>query len=103
MIDLDSDRFELRRAKVDGVEITYVREGAGGFPLLLLHGWPETKRIWWRDAEALVRGELGHERCVVCAGDLGGLIAQDLSLRRPRGYSSATRLPRSSSTAPRTT
>jgi pimeloyl-ACP methyl ester carboxylesterase len=34
-----------------------------------------------RDCEALVRGELGHERCVVCAGDLGGLIAQDLSLR----------------------
>ena len=34
-----------------------------------------------RDMEALVRGELGHERCVVCAGDLGGVVAQDLSLR----------------------
>ena len=77
-----------------------MREGEGGFPLLLIHGWPETKRIWWRnveplaeagfevivpdlrgfgdsglaaddrydaaaharDMEALVRGELGHER-----------------------------------------
>ena len=28
----------------------------------------------------LVR-ELGHERIVVCAGDLGGVVAQDLSLR----------------------
>ena len=33
-----------------------------------------------RDMEALLR-ELGHERCVVCAGDLGGVVAQDLSLR----------------------
>lgn len=119
MSHLDPDRFELRRASVNGVEIAYLREGAGGFPLLLLHGWPETKRIWWRsieplvaagfevivpdlrgfgdsglapddrydvaaharDAEALVRRELGHDRCVVCAGDLGGLVAQDLSLR----------------------
>ena len=30
--------------------------------------------------EALLR-ELGHERCVVSAGDLGGVVAQDLSLR----------------------
>ena len=33
-----------------------------------------------RDMEALLR-ELGHERCVVCAGDLGGVVAQDMSLR----------------------
>jgi pimeloyl-ACP methyl ester carboxylesterase len=32
------------------------------------------------DMAALVR-ELGHERIVVCAGDLGGVVAQDLSLR----------------------
>lgn len=25
-----------------------MREGVGGVPLLLVHGWPETKRIWWR-------------------------------------------------------
>jgi pimeloyl-ACP methyl ester carboxylesterase len=104
---------------VNGVEIALEREGAGGYPLLLIHGWPETRRIWQRnvgplaeagfeviapdlrgfgdsglapddrydaaaharDMEALVRGELGHERCVVCAGDLGGVVAQDMSLR----------------------
>ena len=32
------------------------------------------------DMAELVRG-LGHERIAVCAGDLGGVVAQDLSLR----------------------
>jgi pimeloyl-ACP methyl ester carboxylesterase len=111
--------LRVHRAKARGLELAYFREGAGGLPLVLLHGWPETKRIWWRnvaplaaagfaviapdlrgfgdsapapddaydavtharDVEALVRGVLGHRRCVVCAGDLGGVIAQDLSLR----------------------
>jgi pimeloyl-ACP methyl ester carboxylesterase len=46
--------FQVHRARVrDRVEIAYVREGTGGFPLLLLHGWPETKRIWWRNVEPL--------------------------------------------------
>jgi pimeloyl-ACP methyl ester carboxylesterase len=46
--------FPVQRAIVrDGVEIAYVRAGAGGYPLLLLHGWPETKRIWWRNIEPL--------------------------------------------------
>jgi pimeloyl-ACP methyl ester carboxylesterase len=45
---------QVHHARVrDRVEIAYVREGAGGFPLLLLHGWPETKRIWWRNIEPL--------------------------------------------------
>jgi pimeloyl-ACP methyl ester carboxylesterase len=85
---------------------------------VLLHGWPETRRIWERNVEPLaaagfeviapdLRGfgdsplapddrydvaahsadvaelvrRLGHERIVVCGGDLGGVIAQDLSLR----------------------
>ena len=51
----------------DGVEIAYVREGEGGFPLLLLHGWPETKRIWWRNIEPLA--EAGFE---VIVPDLRG-------------------------------
>ena len=113
--------FTLHRATIRGVDIAYLREGAGGFPLVLLHGWPETKRIWWRnvrplaeagfevivpdmrgfgdsglaedgfydvaaesrDVEALVRGELGHERIVTCGGDLGGVVLQDLALRFP--------------------
>jgi pimeloyl-ACP methyl ester carboxylesterase len=111
---VDPDLFALHRFE----HLSYLREGTGGFPLLLLHGWPETKRIWWRnvgplagagfevivpdlrgfgdsglapdghydvvsssrDMEALLR-ELGHERCVACGGDFGGVIAQDLSLR----------------------
>jgi len=110
--------FEVQRAEIRGVELAFVREGEGGYPLLLLHGWPETMRIWWRnieplaeagfevivpdlrgfgssglapddhydvaaqarDMEALLR-ELGHERCVACGGDFGGVIAQDLALR----------------------
>ena len=43
----------VERASVRGVELAFVRAGAGGFPLLLLHGWPETKRIWWRNIEPL--------------------------------------------------
>src|SRR5258707_15607892 len=46
-------RFNVRRATVRDVEIAYVREGEGGFPLVLLHGWPETMRIWWRNIEPL--------------------------------------------------
>jgi pimeloyl-ACP methyl ester carboxylesterase len=102
-----------------GAEIAYDREGTGGAPLLLIHGWPETRRIWHRnvsaladagfeviapdlrgfgdsglapddrydaaahahDMAALMREELGHESAVACAGDLGGVVAQDLSLR----------------------
>ena len=116
---LDSDAFVVERAKVRGVEIAYARAGAGGYPLLLVHGWPETMRIWWRnieplaaagfevivpdlrgfgrsgldpegfydiaahsrDLQALVAGELGHDRCAAVGGDLGGAVIQDLSLR----------------------
>jgi pimeloyl-ACP methyl ester carboxylesterase len=114
-------RFEPQWASVGDVAIAFLREGMGGFPLLLLHGWPESMRIWWRnvgplaeagfevivpdlrgfggsglapdgaydvatharDLEALVRRELGHEQCVACGGDFGGVVAQDLGLRFP--------------------
>src|SRR4051812_844363 len=119
MDDLDPLAFPVRRAGVRGVDLAYLREGEGGFPLVLIHGWPETMRIWWRnieplveagfevivpdlrgfgesgaapddfydvvaqarDVEALVRGQLGHERVVTCGGDLGGVVAQELALR----------------------
>src|SRR3546814_20842165 len=98
-----------------------VGEGVGGVPLLCVHGWPETKRIWWRtieplaaagfevivpdlrgfgdsalppdgfgdvpshsrDLHALVTDGLGHERVVLCGGDLGGPVIQDMALRYP--------------------
>jgi pimeloyl-ACP methyl ester carboxylesterase len=50
---MDAQEFSVRRAELRGVEIAYLREGAGGFPLVLLHGWPETKRIWWRNVRPL--------------------------------------------------
>ena len=50
-----------------GVELAYDHAGAGGFPLLLIHGWPETRRIWSRNVDALA--EAGFE---VIAPDLRG-------------------------------
>ncbi|BBX06315.1 alpha/beta fold hydrolase [Mycolicibacterium aichiense] len=108
----------------DGLTLGYVREGAqggAGYPLLLLHGYPETKRIWWRNIAALaeagyeviapdLRGHgdsdvsaddvydiaaysrdvyllvhdvLGHDRCGVVGGDVGGVVAVDLLHRYP--------------------
>src|SRR5581483_10906004 len=111
------ESFEVQRAVVrDGVRLAYVREGDGGMPLLLVHGYPETKRIWWRnirpladagfevivpdlrgfadsdlapddrydvaaharDMHALVHDVLGHDACVAAAGDLGGVVVEDL-------------------------
>lgn len=53
MDELDPLAFEVRRAHVRGVDLAYLREGAGGYPLVLLHGWPETMRIWWRNIRPL--------------------------------------------------
>jgi pimeloyl-ACP methyl ester carboxylesterase len=121
------DAFEIHRRHVaasehrDGLSLAFVHEGLGGYPLLLVHGYPETKRIWWRnigplaaagheviapdlrgfgdsdlsaddvydlaawsrDLYLLVHDVLGHERCGVVCGDLGGAIAVDLVHRYP--------------------
>ena len=116
------DAFTIHRREVpptadrDGLTIAFVHEGpkgGAGYPLLLLHGYPETKRIWWRNITALadagyeviapdlrgygdsdlssadvydiaawsrdlyllVHDVLGHDRCGVVGGDLGGVIA----------------------------
>jgi pimeloyl-ACP methyl ester carboxylesterase len=69
------DAFEIHRATVDdGLELAFVREGIGGYPLLLVHGYPETKRIWWRNIRPLV--EAGYE---VIVPDLRGYGESDLS------------------------
>lgn len=124
--DLDPRRFTVHRFEGRGFGQAYVRENVGGVPLLCVHGWPETKRIWWRvieplaaagfevivpdlrgfgdsgispdgfhdiashsrDLHALVtaptsEGGLGHERVVLCGGDLGGPVIQDFALRFP--------------------
>jgi pimeloyl-ACP methyl ester carboxylesterase len=121
------DAFAVHRSAVaaspgrDGLSLAYVREGVGGYPLVLLHGYPETKRIWWRnieplaeagyevivpdlrgygdsdlsatdvydlaaysrDVHALVHDVLGHPRCGLVGGDVGGAVAVDLLHRFP--------------------
>jgi len=67
--------FTTQRAVVrDGLSLAYVREGVGGSPLLLLHGFPETKRIWWRNIGPLA--EAGFE---VIVPDLRGFGDSDLA------------------------
>jgi pimeloyl-ACP methyl ester carboxylesterase len=69
------DAFTIHRAAVDGeLSLGFVREGVGGYPLLLIHGYPESKRIWWRNIEAL--GAAGYE---VVVPDLRGYGESDLS------------------------
>src|SRR3954470_1206098 len=51
---LDARRFTIKQAEVrDGVTLAFAHEGIGGQPLVLLHGWPETMRIWWRNIAPL--------------------------------------------------
>ncbi|WP_299358174.1 alpha/beta hydrolase [uncultured Paracoccus sp.] len=57
--------FERGRIAVDGVEIAYVAAGDGP-PVLLLHGFPQTKALWAQVAPRLAGG-----RRVICA-DLRG-------------------------------
>jgi pimeloyl-ACP methyl ester carboxylesterase len=64
----DPNRFAVEHVSLPGgQEIAFVRAGQGGYPLLLVHGWPETKRIWWRNVEQLA--EAGFE---VIVPDLRG-------------------------------
>jgi pimeloyl-ACP methyl ester carboxylesterase len=118
----DPNRYTIRRETVrNGVQLAFLHEGVGGFPILLVHGYPETKRIWWRnvaplaaagfeviapdlrgfgdsdlasdgfydvaaysmDLYALVHDVLGHDRCVIVGGDLGGVVLYDLASRYP--------------------
>ena len=75
----DPGALEVERAQVrDGVALAYVRAGAGGYPLLLLHGWPETKRIWWRNIDSLAAA--GFD---VIVPDLRGFGDSDLA---PDGF-----------------
>jgi pimeloyl-ACP methyl ester carboxylesterase len=50
---LRPDAFAIEAAELRGFTMRFVRHGVGGMPLLLIHGWPETKRIWYRNIDAL--------------------------------------------------
>jgi pimeloyl-ACP methyl ester carboxylesterase len=45
---VDPSRFPVHHASPRGFAQAFVREGVGGVPLLCVHGWPETKRIFWK-------------------------------------------------------
>src|ERR1700693_1956918 len=65
---VDRHAFTVAQAEVrTGLSLAYIRAGAGGYPLLLVHGWPETRRIWWRNIGPLA--EAGFE---VIVPDLRG-------------------------------
>jgi pimeloyl-ACP methyl ester carboxylesterase len=70
-----ADAFTIHRSVVrDDLALAYVHEGVGGYPLLLVHGYPETKRIWWRNILPLVAA--GYS---VVVPDLRGYGDSDLS------------------------
>jgi len=91
--------MNVRHATVRGSQrLAYWRAGAGGRPLLLVHGWPETKRIWARNVEPLAAAGFdvivpdlrgfgdsdlapdGHYDPAAHARDLHALVTQTLGL-----------------------
>ncbi len=51
--DVDPHRFAIETCSLRGFRQAFVRVNAGGVPLLCVHGWPETKRIFWKVIEPL--------------------------------------------------
>jgi pimeloyl-ACP methyl ester carboxylesterase len=76
--DIDPTRFATHRYDGRGFSQAYVREGIGGLPLLCVHGWTESKRIWWRVIEPLAAA--GFD---VIVPDLRGFGDSDVS---PDGF-----------------
>ena len=76
--DLDPSAFPVAEVTVRGFRQVLTHDGGGGVPLLLVHGWPETRRIWWRVVRPLV--EAGFE---VIAPDLRGFGDSDVG---PDGF-----------------
>ena len=76
--DTDPARFATHVAAPRGFRQAYVHEGAGGVPVVCVHGWPETKRIFWRVIEPLA--DAGFE---VIVPDLRGFGESELG---PDGF-----------------
>ncbi len=76
--DIDPGRYPVAFASPRGFRQAYVRKGVGGYPLLCVHGWPETKRIFWRAIDPLVAA--GFD---VVVPDLRGFGDSDLG---PDGF-----------------
>jgi 2-amino-4-hydroxy-6-hydroxymethyldihydropteridine diphosphokinase len=75
---LSPDRFRVESAEPRGFRQVFAREGDGGLPLLLVHGWPETRRIWWRNI-----GPLASAGFDAIAPDLRGVGDSELG---PDGF-----------------
>jgi pimeloyl-ACP methyl ester carboxylesterase len=75
--ELRPDRYRVRMADPRGFAQAFVDEGSGP-ALLLVHGWPETARIWWRNV-----GPLAEAGFRVIAPDLRGFGA---SAPAPDGF-----------------
>lgn len=71
---LNPELFTIHRASPRGFEQAYVREGVGGIPLLCVHGWPDTKHLFWKVIQPLT--ELGFE---VIVPDLRGFGDSDFA------------------------
>lgn len=75
---IDPARFTVHSAAPRSFAQAYVHENAGGVPLLCVHGWPETKRVFWKVIEPLAAA--GFE---VIVPDLRGFGDSDLG---PDGF-----------------
>jgi 2-amino-4-hydroxy-6-hydroxymethyldihydropteridine diphosphokinase len=75
---LSPDRFRVESAEPRGFRQVFAREGGGGLPLLMVHGWPETRRIWWRNI-----GTLASAGFDAIAPDLRGMGDSELG---PEGF-----------------
>ena len=51
--DIDPGRFPIRFSAVRGFRQAYVRVNPGGIPLVCVHGWPESKRVFWKVIQPL--------------------------------------------------
>ena len=66
--------FPTAETTARGFRQVFTHLNPGGVPLLLVHGWPETRRIWWRTLQPLA--DAGFE--VICP-DLRGFGDSDVS------------------------
>ena len=56
-LDIDPQRFQLHSSTLRGFKQSFVYEQSphgNGIALLCVHGWPESKRIFWKVIEPLV-------------------------------------------------
>jgi pimeloyl-ACP methyl ester carboxylesterase len=76
--ELRGDVFPAAATEGRGFRQVFTHVNPGGVPLLLVHGWPETRRIWWKTIEPYA--DAGFE---VIAPDLRGFGDSDVA---PDGF-----------------